>query len=309
LWISLRDVILFWIDAGVRIFRVDNPHTKPFPFWEWMINDVRAKAPDVIFLSEAFTRPKPMYRLAKVGFSQSYTYFTWRHSKQEFIDYLTELTTTQPAGGPREFFRPHFFVNTPDINPVFLQRSGRTGHLIRAALAATLSGLWGVYSGFELCEAQAVTGKEEYLDSEKYEIRAWDWNRPGNIVREIAMLNRIRKGNPALHTHLNVRFQYASGDQILYFSKATRCDSTGNAASEDRFGDNVLLVAINLDPFVAHEATIDVPLWQFGLPDDGAVEVEELMTDSRFTWHGRHQQVRLDPQELPFAIWRVRPAR
>jgi len=305
LWIALRDVVLFWVREGVRTFRVDNPHTKPLPFWEWMINDVRAKAPDVIFLSEAFTRPKPMYRLAKVGFSQSYTYFTWRHSKQEFTDYLTELTTTQPAGGPREFFRPHFFVNTPDINPVFLQQSGRPGHLIRAALAATLSGLWGVYSGFELCEARAVTGKEEYLDSEKYEIRAWDWNRPGNIVREIAMLNRIRKGNPALHTHLNVRFQHATGDQILYFSKATRFEGAG----EDRFGDNVLLVAINLDPFAAHEATIDVPLWQFGLPDHGAVDVEELMTDSRFTWHGRHQQVRLDPKELPFAIWRVRPAR
>ncbi|HTH45019.1 MAG TPA: maltotransferase domain-containing protein [Oxalicibacterium sp.] len=305
LWIALRDVVLLWVREGVRTFRVDNPHTKPLPFWEWMINDVRAKAPDVIFLSEAFTRPKPMYRLAKLGFSQSYTYFTWRHSKQEFTDYLTELTTTQPAGGPREFFRPHFFVNTPDINPVFLQQSGRPGHLIRAALAATLSGLWGVYSGFELCEARAVTGKEEYLDSEKYEIRAWDWNRPGNIVREIAMLNRIRKGNPALHTHLNVRFQHATGDQILYFSKATRFEGAG----EDRFGDNVLLVAINLDPFAAHEATIDVPLWQFGLPDHGAVDVEELMTDSRFTWHGRHQQVRLDPKELPFAIWRVRPAR
>jgi starch synthase (maltosyl-transferring) len=307
LWIALRDVVLFWVREGVRSFRVDNPHTKPLPFWEWMINDVRAKAPDVIFLSEAFTRPKPMYRLAKVGFSQSYTYFTWRHGKQEFIDYLTELTTT-PQGGPREFFRPHFFVNTPDINPGFLQRSGRPGHLIRAALAATLSGLWGVYSGFELCEAQAVTGKEEYLDSEKYEIRAWDWNRPGNIVREIAQLNRIRHGNPALHTHLNLRFQHASSEQILYFSKATRCEGIGDASGDDRFGDNVLLVAINLDPFAAHDTTIDVPLWQFGLPDHGAVDVEELMSGSRFRWHGRQQHVRLDPQELPFAIWRVRPA-
>jgi starch synthase (maltosyl-transferring) len=309
LWIALRDVVLFWVREGVRTFRVDNPHTKPLPFWEWMINDVRAKAPDVIFLSEAFTRPKPMYRLAKVGFSQSYTYFTWRHGKQEFIDYLSELTATQPPGGPREFFRPHFFVNTPDINPYFLQQSGRTGHLIRAALAATLSGLWGMYSGFELCEAQAVTGKEEYLDSEKYEIRAWDWNRPGNIVREITLLNRIRRGNPALHTHLSLRFQHASGEHILYFSKATRCEHAGNAAGEDRFGDNALLVAINLDPYAAHEATIDVPLWQFGLPDHGALEVEELMSGSRFTWHGRWQQVRLDPDELPFAIWRAHPAR
>ena len=303
LWIALRDVVLLWVREGVRVFRVDNPHTKPLPFWEWMINDVRSRAPDTIFLSEAFTRPKPMYRLAKVGFSQSYTYFTWRHGKQEFVDYLTELTASTPPGGPREFFRPHFFVNTPDINPVFLQRSGRPGHLIRAALAATLSGLWGVYSGFELCEAQAVTGKEEYLDSEKYEIRAWDWNRPGNIVREVAMLNRLRNGNPALQTHLGVRFLQASHDQILYFAKSTRHEGDG-----ERFGDNTLLVAINLDPFAAHEADIDVPLWRFGLPDDGSVHVEELSSDAHFIWRGRQQHIRLDPQQLPFAIWRIRPA-
>jgi len=306
LWIALRDVVLMWVREGVRTFRVDNPHTKPLPFWEWMIGDIRARAPDTIFLAEAFTRPKPMYRLAKVGFSQSYTYFTWRHTKQEFIDYLTELTATQPAGGPREFFRPHFFVNTPDINPYFLQRSGRAGFVIRAALAATLSGLWGVYSGFELCEAQAVTGKEEYLDSEKYEIRAWDWNRPGNIVREVTLLNRIRNANPALHTHLNVQFHPSSSDQILYFSKSTR--GSKNEDDVDMFGDNVLLIAINLDPFNAHEATIDLPLWQFGLPDHGSVEVEELISESRFTWTGRQQHVRLDPQHMPFAIWRIRPA-
>ncbi|HWV62623.1 MAG TPA: alpha-1,4-glucan--maltose-1-phosphate maltosyltransferase [Oxalicibacterium sp.] len=300
LWLALRDVVLLWVREGVRVFRVDNPHTKPLPFWEWMIDDVRARAPDVIFLSEAFTRPKPMYRLAKVGFSQSYTYFTWRHGKQEFIDYLNEMTMDEP----RDFFRPHFFVNTPDINPTFLQRSGRPGFLIRAALATTLSGLWGMYSGFELCEAQAVTGKEEYLDSEKYEIRAWDWSRPGNIVREIAMLNRIRRANPALHTHLGVRFHYASDDAILYFAKFTRDPQDGN---DERFGDNALLVAINLDPFNAHDAVIDVPLWRFGLPDDGAVHVEELTSDAHFVWHGRQQQIRLDPQQQPFAIWRLRP--
>jgi starch synthase (maltosyl-transferring) len=302
LWIALRDVVLMWVREGVRVFRVDNPHTKPLPFWEWMIGDVRSRFPDTIFLAEAFTRPKPMYRLAKLGFSQSYTYFTWRHTKQEFTDYLTELTAQTPPGGPREFFRPHFFVNTPDINPYFLQRSGRPGFVIRAALAATLSGLWGVYSGFELCEAQAVTGKEEYLDSEKYEIRAWDWQRPGNIVREITQLNRIRNGNPALHTHLNVRFHFSSSDQILYFSKSTPNESG------DGFGDNVILVAINLDPFAAHDATIDVPLWLFDLPDNAALEVEELMSESRSTWRGRQQHIHLDPQQMPFAIWRVRPA-
>jgi starch synthase (maltosyl-transferring) len=244
-----------------------------------------------------------MYRLAKLGFSQSYTYFTWRHDKQEFIDYLTELTAESPTGGPREFFRPHFFVNTPDINPYFLQHSGRQGFLIRAALAATLSGLWGVYSGFELCEAQAVAGKEEYLHSEKYEIRAWDWQRPGNIVHEISLLNRIRKGNPALQTHLGVRFHYSSSEQILYFSKAT-LDLRGDG---HRFGDNVLLIAINLDPFSAHDATIELPLWLFGLPDHATLKAEELMSETGFTWQGKQQRIHLDPQELPFAIWRIRP--
>lgn len=296
LWIALRDVVLFWVKEGVRVFRVDNPHTKPLPFWEWMIGDIRAHYPDTIFLSEAFTRPKMMYRLAKVGYSQSYTYFTWRHTKEEFTEYLTELTTTNVS----EYFRPHFFVNTPDINPYFLQRSGRPGFLIRAALATTLSGLWGMYSGFELCEGAPVPGKEEYLDSEKYEIRAWDWNRPGNIIQEITALNRIRSENRALQSHLGVRFLNSSDGNILYFVK-----STPPADSGQRFGDNVVLVAINLDPFAAHDTTLEVPLWEFGLPDDGALQVEDLISGSRQTWHGKFQPLRLDPFISPYAIWRV----
>ena len=189
LWNALRDIVLYWRDEGVRIFRVDNPHTKPLPFWEWLIAEVRGKYPDVIFLSEAFTRPKMMYRLAKVGFSQSYTYFTWRNTKQELTEYFTELTTTEV----KDYFRPHLFVNTPDINPYFLQTSGRPGFLIRAALAATLSGLWGMYSGFELCEAAPLPGREEYLNSEKYEIRVRDFDAPGNVTAEIAKLNRIQR--------------------------------------------------------------------------------------------------------------------
>ncbi len=295
LWIALRDVILSWVEHGVRIFRVDNPHTKPLPFWEWMIGDVRAKYPDVIFLSEAFTRPKLMYRLAKIGFSQSYSYFTWRHTKQEFIDYMTELTTGSTSSAPRDFFRPHFFVNTPDINPVFLHRSGRAGFLIRAALASTLSGLWGIYSGFELCEATPVPGKEEYLDSEKYEIRAWDWQRPGNIIAEITALNRIRDQNPAFRTHLNVRFHNAFDPNILYFAKAT----------DDR--NNIVLVAINLDPHGVHEADFEVPLWDWGLPDDAAVEVTDLLSELRFRWQGKMQRMRLDPMINPYAIWRITP--
>jgi starch synthase (maltosyl-transferring) len=297
LWLALRDIVLFWAKEGIRVFRVDNPHTKPLPFWEWMIADVRGRYPDTIFLSEAFTRPKMMYRLAKIGFSQSYTYFTWRHTKQEFIDYMTELTTTNV----RDYFRPHFFVNTPDINPYFLQHSGRPGFLIRAALAATLSGLWGMYSGFELCEGLPLPGKEEYLDSEKYEIRVRDWQAPGNIIAEISALNRIRSENPALQTHLGIRFLYASGDQILYFIKSTEPDDRGR-----QLGDNVILVAINLDPFNVQEADIEVPLWEFGMPDDGVLEMEDLINELHLSWHGKHQHIRLDPQVCPYAIWRVR---
>jgi starch synthase (maltosyl-transferring) len=290
LWNALRDVVQYWVDQGIRLFRVDNPHTKPLPFWQWMIADIRGRHPDAVFLAEAFTRPKLMYRLAKIGFSQSYTYFTWRNTKQELQDYLTELTTT----APKEFFRPHFFVNTPDINPEFLQNSGRPGHLIRAALAATLSGLWGVYNGFELCEATAVPGKEEYLNSEKYEIKAWDHNRPGNIIKEIAQLNQIRRGNAALQTHLGVEFLNAFNDQVLYFLKQAK---DGNA----------ILVAISLDPYHAQEADIEIPLWRFALPDDASLNAEDLMRDHRFVWHGKWQRVRLNPSELPFCIWRIHP--
>ncbi|HEY1749689.1 MAG TPA: maltotransferase domain-containing protein [Caulobacteraceae bacterium] len=290
LWLALRDVVRFWVREGVRIFRVDNPHTKPLPFWQWMIADIRRADPDVIFLAEAFTRPKLMYRLAKLGFTQSYTYFTWRHSKQEFTDYLTELT----AGPPRAFFRPHFFVNTPDINPYFLQQSGRAGFLIGAALAATLSGLWGVYSGFELLECEPVPGKEEYRRSEKYEIKPRDWRAPGNIRAEIALLNRIRKGEPALQTHLNVRFYNAFNDQVLYFGKA----SPG--------GGDKLLVAISLDPHHPQSADFEIPLWEWGLPDDGALAATDLLRGRRHVWRGKLQHVALTPQE-PFAIWRVEP--
>ncbi len=280
LWNELRDAVLYWAGQGVRLFRVDNPHTKPLPFWEWMIAEVQARYPDSIFLAEAFTRPKVMYRLAKVGFSQSYTYFTWRNTKAEFQEYLTELT----QGPPREFFRPNFFVNTPDINPVFLQTSGRPGFLIRAALAATLSGLWGVYNGFELCEGTPMPGKEEYLDSEKYEIRAWDWNRPGNIAAEITELNAIRRLNPALHSHLGVTFLPASGDQVLFFEKATR----------DR--SNVLLIAISMDPRFSQYAELAIP---------AACDVTDLLGGRQFRWTDRTQGITLTP-DRPYAIWRIR---
>lgn len=303
LWMALRDVVLFWVSQGVKLFRVDNPHTKPLPFWEWMIGDVRGRHPDVIFLAEAFTRPKMMARLAKLGFSQSYTYFTWRNDKRELTEYLTELNA-QPL---RETYGPHFFVNTPDINPYFLQRSGRPSFLIRASLATLLSGLWGMYNGFELCEAlpHVVGGKakEEYGDSEKYQLRAWDWQQPGNIVAEIARLNSIRLANPALHSHLGLHFVEAHDDQVLAFAKSTEA-ADGDA---DRFGDNVIVAAVNLDPQQAHETTFELPLWRFGLPDDASVEVEDLMTGQRLRWQGKWQRVRLDPHQMPFAVWRVQP--
>ncbi len=291
LWLTLAETVLFWAGHGVRLFRVDNPHTKPFPFWQWLIGEVCAQYPDAVFLAEAFTRPKVMYRLAKVGFSQSYTYFTWRDTKRELMAYFTELATT----APREFFRPHLFVNTPDINPPFLQRNGRPGHLIRAALAATLSGLWGVYSGFELCEAAPLPGREEYLDSEKYQVRAWDWNRAGNIVPEITRLNRIRQDNPALQSHLDISFLEADNAAIIHYERATA----------DR--SNVLLVSVNLDPSQPHEATIEVPLWKWQLPDSASVLVEDLLSGARFSWSGKFQRVRLPPEQ-PYAIWRLRTA-
>jgi starch synthase (maltosyl-transferring) len=291
LWLALRDVILFWCDHGIRIFRVDNPHTKPLPFWHWMIAEVRARHPDALFLAEAFTRPKMMYRLAKVGFTQSYTYFTWRHTKHELTAYLTELT----AAPARECFRPNFFVNTPDINPPFLQTSGRPGFLIRAALACTLSGLWGMYSGFEICESAPLPGREEYLDSEKYQIRVRDFAATGNIVEEITALNRIRRAHPALQSHLGITFYPAFNDQILFFGKRIAG------------GHDMILAAVSLDPYSVQEASVEIPLWEWGLPDHGAVGVTDLMRGHQFVWNGKQQRIRLDPNALPFAIWQIAP--
>ncbi|MBB4864977.1 starch synthase (maltosyl-transferring) [Pseudomonas nitritireducens] len=291
LWLGLLQVMLGWVEQGVNLFRVDNPHTKPLPFWEWLIAEVRREHPQVIFLAEAFTRPAMMARLGKVGFSQSYTYFTWRNSKQELEEYLTELN--QPP--LRDCYRPNFFVNTPDINPYFLQRSGRAGFLIRAALATMGSGLWGMYSGFELCEADPVPGKEEYFDSEKYQLRQRDYHAAGNIVGEITRLNRIRRENPALHSHLGFQAYNVFNDHILLFGKRT-----ADLA-------NFILVAVSLDPDNAQEADFELPLWEFGLPDDAPMGGEDLMNGHRWTWHGKRQWLRIEPWHLPFGIWRLHP--
>jgi starch synthase (maltosyl-transferring) len=290
-WYALRDVVLFWIEQGVRIFRVDNPHTKPLPFWEWMITDIQQRYPDVVFLAEAFTRPKMMKRLAKLGFTQSYTYFTWRTTKRELTDYLTELTSEEP----KEYYRPNFFTNTPDINPFHLQTGGRAAFIARATLAATLSSAYGIYNGFELCEAAAIPGKEEYGDSEKYQIRVWDWNRPGHIRDHITRLNRIRRDNPALHELCNLRFYNAYNDQILLYGKMTAAK------------DNAILVAVNLDPHHVQSCHFELPLWEFGLPDQGALGIEDLLTRAAFRWQGKIQHLRLDPHTNPCAIWRLTP--
>lgn len=287
-WRALRDVVLFWASHGVRIFRMDNPHTKPLPFWEWMIADVMERHPDCIFLSEAFTRPKMMKRLAKIGFQQSYTYFTWRNTKQELTEYVTEL-----SGDMAEYYRPNFFVNTPDINPYYLQTSGRAGFIVRATLAATLSSNWGMYSGFEVCEAAPLPGREEYLDSEKYEIRARDFDAPGNIRDHIRRLNAIRNAHEALHTSRNVQFLNAWNDNIIAYARP--------AASRDE----IIMVLVNLDPHNRQECAYEAPLWEFGLPDSASVEVDDLLFGGRFTLYGKTHQIALDPAHNPVIIWRL----
>ena len=291
LWHALRDVVLFWAEKGVSIFRVDNPHTKPFPFWEWLIREVHAQHPDVIFLAEAFTRPKIMHYLAKLGFGQSYSYFTWRNTKQELTEYLQELTGS-PA---REYMRPNFFANTPDINPYYLQTSGRTGFQVRLFLAATLGTSYGIYSGFELCEAAAIPGKEEYLNSEKYELKVWDWNRPGHIKEDVRQLNALRHSSPALQSFANVTFYNAWNDHILYYGKTT---------PDKR---DFILFAVNLDPHNAQGAHFEVPLWEFGLPDDATIGAEDLVVGRRFSWTGKVQHMLLDPADRPYMIWRLFP--
>lgn len=290
LWTALRDVVKVWVDEGVKIFRVDNPHTKPVAFWQWLIADIRATNPDVLFLAEAFTRPKMMRRLAKIGFSQSYSYFTWRNDKREIIDYLTELTQTESA----LYYRPNFFPTTPDILPAYLQTSGRAGFVIRLVLAATLSPVYGLYNSYELCEAAAVPGKEEFLHSEKYQYKVWDWDRPGHIKAEITAINRLRNESPALRLFDNLRFHEASHGDVLFYSKIT----------PDR--SDQVLIAVTLDPKHVVRTEIVFPLDLMGLPWDASFETEDLFTGERRWWKGARHVVLLDPETYPAMILRVR---
>ena len=290
LWAEMKSIVLFWAEHGVRIFRVDNPHTKPVAFWEYLIKGVREKYPHTIFLSEAFTRPKMMKALAKAGFNQSYTYFTWRNSKQELIEYFTELTQTEMS----EYFRPNLWPNTPDILPFVLQEGGRPAFMIRALLAATLSPLYGIYSGYELCENKALPDREEYLDSEKYQFKERNWNAPGNIKDWIARLNKIRKQNRALQLYSNLRFYHAENDAILFYGKMTAAR------------DNIILVVVNLDPFRKQHSFVDIPIEQFGQMESDEYRVEDLLSGATYTWRGRQNYVELDPAIQPAHIFLVR---
>jgi starch synthase (maltosyl-transferring) len=290
LWEELTSVILFWCEHGVRIFRVDNPHTKPVTFWEYLIGKVQARYPDTIFLSEAFTRPKMMKALAKVGYTHSYTYFSWRNSKHELTEYFTELTQTEM----KDYFRANLWPNTPDILPFYLQHGGRPAFMIRAVLAATLSSIYGIYSGFELCENAAIPNKEEYLDSEKYQWKERDWNAPGNIKDFITRLNRIRHENRALQQYANLQFFHSDNEHVLFYGKMTEAR------------DNILLVVVNLDPYQAHSAFLDVPVDLFGWLENDSYQVHDLLSDERYLWNGRRNFVQLDPHHKPAHVFRIR---
>ncbi len=292
LWEELRQVFEFWIAQGVRIFRVDNPHTKAFPFWEWVIDEIKQKAPDVLFLAEAFTRPHVMYRLAKLGFSQSYTYFAWRNTKQEITDYFTEVTRTEAA----EYFRPNLWPNTPDILPEFLQTGGRPAFMLRLILAATLGASYGIYGpAFELCEnTPREPGSEEYLNAEKYELKHRDLNSPASLKSLIARINRIRRENPALQGNDTLRFHESDNPFIICFSKASPDLS------------NVIVVALNLDAFHAQKSWLDLDLAALGIPADRPFQAHDLLSEARFLWHGSRNYVELAPESLPAHILLVR---
>jgi starch synthase (maltosyl-transferring) len=292
LWQELRDVVFFWIDKGVRIFRVDNPHTKPFPLWGWLIGETKKDYPEVIFLAEAFTRPKVMYRLAKLGFTQSYTYFAWRNMKWEITQYFTELTQTEV----REFFRPSLWPNTPDILSEFLQTGGRAGFMIRIVLAATLGANYGIYGpAFELCETRPKAfGGEEYLDSEKYEIRHWDIERADSLKDFIGRVNRIRRENAALQEDKRLQFHPINNEQMICYSKHTKDLS------------NVILVIVNLDPHHTHGGWLEFSLSTMGLDSKSSFQVHDLLSDARYLWYGSRNYVELNPQVVPAHIFRLR---
>jgi starch synthase (maltosyl-transferring) len=292
LWEELRSVVLYWIEQGIRIFRVDNPHTKPFDFWAWLITDIKSRYPDVLFLAEAFTRPKVMYELAKLGFTQSYTYFAWRNTKRELMEYFKELTQTEV----REYFHANLWPNTPDILTEFLQHGGRPAFGIRLVLAATLGANYGIYGPtFELCENRAVRpGSEEYLDSEKYQIRNWQLNDPSSLAKLIAQVNQIRRENLALQSDWSLCFHPVDNEQIVGYSKMT----------DDLL--NIIVVIVNLDPYRTQSGFIHLPLDVFHLDPSQPYQMHDLLTDARYVWRGPRNYVELSPQRLPAHVFCIR---
>jgi starch synthase (maltosyl-transferring) len=288
LWNEIKGILTFWLDQGVTAFRIDNPHTKPQEFWEWIIREVTKDYPGTVFLSEAFTDYDKLESLSRLGFSQSYTYFTWRNAKNELIEYLLKLTNSYL----KEFLRPNFFVNTPDIHPPILFTGGRPAFKMRIALAATSSSLYGMYNGYEVLENDKLPDKDELRNSEKYEYKVRNWDAPGNIKGYIARLNHIRRENPALHYTDNLRIYNSTCDSVLFYGKT----------SPD--GRNTIFVAINLDPFRPATSRITVPVEEFGISSDEEYEVRELITDSLHTWRGRENYITLDPNVEPAAIFR-----
>jgi starch synthase (maltosyl-transferring) len=292
LWEELKRVVCFWIEQGVRIFRVDNPHTKPLHFWEWLITEVQSTHPEVIFLSEAFTRPKIQYQLAKHGFTQSYTYFAWRHTKEELTRYFLELTRTEV----REYFRPNLWPNTPDILTEYLQHGGRPAFMVRLVLAATLGASYGIYGpAFELCEHRPRDeGSEEYLDSEKYQLRHWDLDHPESLKDFIARVNRIRHQNPALQSNRVLCFHAVDNPELICYSKSTA----------DR--SDTLIVVVNLSPYHPHSGWVELQLDALGLDPGQPYQMHDELSDARYLWHGRRNYVELHPHNVPAHIFRVR---
>ncbi|RPI81790.1 MAG: alpha-1,4-glucan--maltose-1-phosphate maltosyltransferase [Chloroflexi bacterium] len=292
LWEELKSIVKFWAEQGVRIFRVDNPHTKPFPFWEWLITDIKREYPETIFLAEAFTRPRALYGLAKRGFTQSYNYFPWRNTKWELTQYLTELTQTEV----REYTGPNLWPNTPDILPEYLQFGGRPAFMARFILAATLGPSYGIYGpAFELCiNIPTAQGREEYLDSEKYEIKHWNLDWPDSLQGLITHVNLIRKENPAFHTNHHLRFHHVDNDQIIAYSKS----------SVD--GTNQVLVVVNLDSHYKQSGFITLPLEELGIDPRQPYQAHDLLTDARYLWQGSQNYVELNPQTIPAHIFVIR---
>ena len=292
LWLELLSVVQFWIGQGVRIFRVDNPHTKPFAFWEWLIGEIKRAHPDVIFLAEAFTRPKVMYRLAKLGFSQSYTYFAWRNAAWEIAQYFTELSRPPVA----DFMRPNLWPNTPDILNEYLQNGGRPAFAARFLLAATLGASYGIYGpAFELCEGRPrEAGSEEYLDSEKYQLRAWNLESPDSLRELITLVNKLRRENPALQTDRTLRFHQTENQYLVGYTKST----------EDL--NDVVLTVVNVDPRRTQAGMVTLPLEELGLPLDKAYQAHELLTGARYVWNGPRNYVEINPSSAPGQIFRFR---